>query len=212
MLGSGRKFNVAEMMRLQNDDLSVAARALTPLLRTSALANPASARARDLLTTWDFVLDKDSVAAGVYAMWQRRLLANTREVVVPAAIAKAVGANFVSTKKVIDWLHSPDGRFGANPIAGRDALVAKSMDEAVAELTKRFGADMQAWKYGQEKYHHALLRHPMSDAVNAATRAKLDGRAAAARRRRQHGERHRRRRQPGVRRLAEDHRRHRGLG
>jgi penicillin amidase len=173
VLGSGRKFSVSEMIRLQNDDLSVAARALTPLLRHVTLANPASARARDLLTTWDFVLDKDSVAAGIYSMWNRRLMANTRELVVPAAIRKAVGANMAGTKKVIDWLQSPDGRFGADPIAGRDALVAKSMDEAVAELTKRFGADMQAWKYGQEKFHHALIRHPMSDAVNAATRARL---------------------------------------
>ena len=169
VLGSGRMFNVGEMTRLQNDDLSIVARVLTPLLRHVTLANPASARARDLLTRWDFVLDKDSIEAGVYAMWQRRLLANTREVVVPAAIAKAVGVNIVSTKKVIDLLLSPDGRFGADPIAGRDALVAKSMDEAVAELTKRFGADMRAWKYGQEKYHHALLTHPLSDAVNAAT-------------------------------------------
>jgi penicillin amidase len=173
VLGSGRKFSVAEMVRLQNDDLSVAARALTPLLRNVALPNAASARARDLLTTWDFVLDKDSVPAGVYAMWQRRLFANTREVVIPAALRKGLGGNFGSTKKIIDWLQSPDGRFGANPIAGRDAIVIKSMDEAVAELTKRFGPDMPAWKYGQEKYHHALLRHPLSDAVNAATRAKL---------------------------------------
>ena len=173
VLGSGRKFNVAEMIRLQNDDLSVVARALTPLLRHVTLANPASARARDLLTTWDFVLDQDSAAAGVYAMWQRRILANTREVVIPAALRKALGGNFGSTKKMIDWLQSPDGRFGANPIAGRDALVVKSMDEAVAVLTKRFGPDMQAWKYGQETYHHALIRHPLSDAVNAATRAKL---------------------------------------
>ena len=43
----------------------------------------------------------------------------------------------------------------------------------MAELTKRFGADMQAWKYGQERYHHALIEHPLSDVVNAATRAKL---------------------------------------
>src|SRR5688572_30991594 len=76
VLGSGRKFSVAEMVRLQNDDLSVAARALTPLLRNVALPNAASARARDLLATWDFVLDKDSVPAGVYAMWQRRIFAN----------------------------------------------------------------------------------------------------------------------------------------
>jgi penicillin amidase len=173
VLGSGRKFNVAEMANLQNDDLSVVARALTPLTRHVTLTNPASARARELLTTWNYVLDKDSVAAGVYAMWQRRLLANTREVVIPASLRKAVGGNFGSTKRIIDWLQSPDGRFGANPIAGRDAIVAKSMDEAVAELTKRFGPDMQAWKYGQEKFHHALLRHPLSEAVNAATRAKL---------------------------------------
>lgn len=73
----------------------------------------------------------------------------------------------------MDILLSPDGRFGADPIAGRDAVVARSMDEAVAELTKRFGPDMQAWKYGQEKFHHALIRHPLSDAVNASTRAKL---------------------------------------
>ena len=172
VLGSGRKFNVAEMVRLQNDDLSVAARAITPLLRHVTLSNPASARARDLLTTWDFVLDKDSVAAGVYSMWQRRLFANTREVVVPAALRKG-GGNFGSTKRMIDWLQSPDGRFGANPTAGRDALVAKSMDEAVAELTKRFGPDMSAWKYGQERFHHALIRHPLSNAVNDATRARL---------------------------------------
>jgi penicillin amidase len=137
------------------------------------LANPASARARDRLTRWDFVLDKDSIDAGIYAMFQRRLLANAREVIVPAAIRAEVGAGLASTRKVIDLLHSPDGRFGAAPVAARDALVARSMDEAVAELTKRFGADMNAWKYGQDGYHHALIEHPLSDAVNAATRAKL---------------------------------------
>ncbi len=173
VLGSGRMFNVAETARLQNDDLSIVARMLTPLLRHATLPNPASARARDLLTAWDFVLDKDSIAAGIYEMWQRRLLANTREVVVAASIRKAVGANFGSTKRMIDFLLAPDGRFGANATAGRDGVVVKSLDEAVAELTKRFGADMQAWKYGQEKYHHALLAHPLSDAVNDATRAKL---------------------------------------
>ena len=171
VLGSGRMFNVGEMTRLQNDDLSIVARVLTPLLRHVTLANPASARARDLLTRWDFVLDKDSIEAGVYAMWQRRLLTNTREVVVPAAIAKATGANIVSTKKVIDFLHVAGRTIRRRPHRRARRLVAKSMDEAVAELTKRFGADMQAWKYGQEKYHHALLTHPLSDAVNAATQA-----------------------------------------
>ncbi len=107
---------------------------------------------------WDFVLDKDSVAAGIYAMWQRRLIANTRDRVVPAAIRSFAG-NLVTTKRLIDWLHAPDGRFGENPTQARDALLAQSLDEAVAELTKRFGPeDPQAWKYGQDRFHHALIQ------------------------------------------------------
>ncbi len=173
VLGSGRLFTVGEMVRLQNDDLSIIARAIVPLLRDLKLA-PASAKARDTLTTWDYVLDKDSVPAGVYAMWFRRVLANTRDVVVPPVLRTAMGGNFVSTRRLIDWLHSPDGRFGADPIGGRDGVLGKSMDEAVAELTKRFGPDMTGWRYGQEGFHHALVQHPMTNAVNAATRAKLN--------------------------------------
>jgi penicillin amidase len=173
MLGSGRLFSVAETARLQNDDLSLPARALVPLTRDLPLG-AAAAQARDRLLGWDFVLDRDSVAAGVYAMFQRRLLANVRDALVPAGARSQVGSGLISLKRVIDWLYAPDGRFGENPAAARDALVGRSLEEAVAELTKRFGPGMAAWTYGQERYHHALIRHPLSAAVNAATRARLD--------------------------------------
>ena len=173
VLGSGRLFTVAETARLQNDDLSLPARALVPLTRNLAVSGPA-ARARDALTAWDFVLDKDSVAAGIYAMFQRRLLAKVRDTLVPAAAREAVGAGLISTKRVIDWLYAPDGRFGANPTAARDAIVAESLEQAVAELANRFGPDMAGWRYGQERYHHALIRHPLSAAVNAEIRGRLD--------------------------------------
>jgi penicillin amidase len=172
VLASGRLFSVAETVRLQNDDLSLPARALLPLLRDVPLENPTATRARARLLSWDFVLDKDSIAAGIYAMWQRRLFANTRARVVPAALTAF--ADLVPSKRLIDWLHAPDGRFGASPTHARDALLAVSLEEAVAELTKRFGADMEAWKYGQDGFHHALIRHPLSAVVNSATRAKLD--------------------------------------
>jgi penicillin amidase len=174
VLASGRQFSVAEMARLQNDDLSIPARALVPLLKDVSLGNATSAKARELLAGWDFVMDKSSVAAGIYGMWQRRVLANVRDVMVPAAARDALGTNVLSLKRVIDWLYAPDGRFGADPTAARDALVAKSLDEAVAELTKRFGPDMAKWQWGQEGYHHALIRHPLAAAVNDATRARLN--------------------------------------
>jgi penicillin amidase len=173
VLGSGRLFSVAETARLQNDDLSLPARALVPLTRGLPF-DGAAAKARDALTAWDFVLDRDSVAAGIYAMFQRRLLANVRDKLVPADARGAVGPGAISLKRVIDWLYAPDGRFGDAPTAARDALVGQSLEQAVAELTRRFGSDMTAWKYGQERYHHALIRHPLSEAVNSETRARLD--------------------------------------
>jgi penicillin amidase len=170
LLGSGRSFSVAEVARAQNDDLSLPARSLVPLLRDLPLQDAASVRARDLLLSWDLVLDKDSVAAGVYEMWQRRLTANVRRLVLPEDVRGLT----IPLKRVVDWLVSPGGEFGSNPTAGRDALVARSLDEAVAELSKKLGPDMSGWRYGQPKYHHALIRHPLADAVDEALRARLN--------------------------------------
>jgi penicillin amidase len=172
ILGSGRLFSVAETANVQNDDLSLPARALVPLLRDLSMASGPAGRARDLLMTWDHVMGKDSVAAGIYGMWQRRVLANTRERLLPASL-RAMTGTLVTTKRVIDWLHAPDGRFGEHPTRARDALLALSMDEAVAELTKRFGPDPAAWKYGRDGYHHALINHPLSVAVRPNFRARL---------------------------------------
>jgi penicillin amidase len=41
-------------------------------------------------------------------------------------------------------------------------------------LTKKLGADMKNWQYGQNAYHHVLIKHPMSNAVNEANRKKLE--------------------------------------
>ncbi|MGQ0735948.1 MAG: penicillin acylase family protein [Acidobacteriota bacterium] len=172
VLGSGRLFTVAESARLQNDDLSLPARALVPLVRDLSLPSGEAARAREILAGWNFVLDKESVAAGIYAMWQRRVLANARARLVPPALRDAQG--LVSTKRIIDWLYAPDGRFGEHPTRARDALLALSLDQAVAELASRFGPHMERWTYGQNDFHHALIRHPLSRVVNPATRARLD--------------------------------------
>ena len=73
-LESGRRLTVADMISLQNDDLSIPARSLVPLLRDLSLSDPASSsRARDRLLAWEWVLDEDSIAAGIYEMWQRQI-------------------------------------------------------------------------------------------------------------------------------------------
>ncbi len=170
VLGSGRLFTVAEMIRLQNDDLSLPARSLVPLLRDLAMSEPASEKARDRLLAWNYVLDKDSVPAGIYEMWQRRLQANMRDLLVPKDAQPFIGG--LNLKKIIDWLLAPDGRYGSGPIAVRNGVLIKSLSEAVAELTKRLGADQEKWKLGA--YHHALIRHPFDPALKPELRAKFD--------------------------------------
>ena len=172
MLATGRLVSVPDMMRLQNDVLSIPARSLVPFLRAVPLAEATTERARGLLLTWDFRLDPDSVPAGVYEMFQRRLMANVRDLVVPKADQAFVGQ--VSMSKIIEWIAAPDGRFGTSPTKGRDDLLARSLTEAIAELTKKLGPDMNGWRWGQPTYHHATIHHPLSPAVNATAREKLD--------------------------------------
>ena len=171
VLGSGRLHTVADMVRLQNDNVSLPARSLVPLLRGAAVSGDAL-KARDLLLAWDVSVDADSIAAGIYEMWQRRLTANVRNLLVPKEAQAFIGQP--SMKRVIDWLHAPDGRFGADPAKGRDELLARSLTEAVAELAKKLGPEIAAWKWGQENYHHALIRHPLADAAPADVRARLN--------------------------------------
>jgi penicillin amidase len=167
-LGSGRRFTVADMAELQNDNLSIPARRIVPLLRGLRLTEAATA-AQARVAHWNFMLDQDSVEAGIYEMFQRRLLMNMRELVVPKSAQELIG---VSMSRIIQWLHAPDGRFGGDPIAGRDALLAKSFEEGVGELNKRFGGDMEKWKLGA--YHHATIIHPISSALKPQDRARFD--------------------------------------
>ena len=169
-LRSGRMFTVADMMELQNSVLSIPARELVPLLRDIASPSRATEQARQHLIHWNGNLDKESVAAGIYEMWQRRIQANVRAAFIPDEAQKFIGVPPLA--KIIHWMEAPDGRFGADPIAGRDAFLLRSLDEAVAELTKRLGADMEQWKLGA--YHHALIHHPMTDAMKPEERAKFE--------------------------------------
>jgi penicillin amidase len=170
VLGSGRRHTVADMQRLQTDYTSLPARALVPLLVGVRGASEPVERARRTLLAWDQVLDRESVGAGIYEAWMRRLAENVELRVVPAAAREATRA--IATYRMIQWLTAPGGDFGADPVAGRDSVLARSLDEAVAELTRRYGPQQDGWTWG--RYHHVQLQHPMSAALDSATRARFE--------------------------------------
>ena len=172
VLDAGRHMTVVDMMELMHDELSVASRNIVPLLRDLPMDDPQVEHLRELLLDWDHVLDKDSVEAGIYATFERLLRNKVRDTVVPDEARRVIRG--INTKRMIDWLVAPDGRFGDAPIAGRDAILTESLSETLAVLTEKLGPDMSTWQYGQEQFKHALIRHPMTAAVSPDLRRRLD--------------------------------------
>ena len=172
VLASGRRFTLMDMMRLQHDELSIPARTLVPLLRALRIEDPVVRSARDRLLRWDHVLDRNSIEAGIYVAWQRRLEEGTRAAVVPADVRTHLSS--VPLPLTIEWLLSPDGRFGRDPIAGRDSVLIRALRSALDDLRRDVGPNEEDWVYGQTRYKHALIRHPLSGAVPDSVRARLD--------------------------------------
>lgn len=171
VLASGRRFNLADMAELQHDYLSIPARTLVPLFRPLSASDPAVEEARRRLLAWDHVLDPGSVEAGIWVAVERELLSRTRERFVPEEARPYLP---VGMKRTLDFLVAPPGEFGPDPIRGRDAFLLDALAAAVEDLTRRFGPDMAGWQYGQERYKHALIRHPLSVAVSSEWRDRLD--------------------------------------
>ena len=160
LLGGAKKFSVADMTNLQNYNLSIPARSIVPLLRDIAIADPVARKAAARLLHWDFILDKDSVEAGIYEMFQRHVMENVKTVIVPAAARDTLTPPMT---RIVASLAAPDGSYGADPLAGRNAVLAKSLEQACADLTARLGADMEKWTLGA--YHYARIIHPIAAAL-----------------------------------------------
>ncbi len=171
VLASGRKFNMMDMIELQHDYLSIPARTLVPFFQTIRAGEERVEQARQMLLDWDFVLDRNSIEAGIYVVFERQLLVNMEQLKLPESVHSYLS---VGMKKTIDMLLAPDGDFGEDPIEGRGQFLLDTLAQAVNGLTEKFGSNMQNWVYGQAEYKHVLLRHPLSPAVDEETRARLE--------------------------------------
>ncbi len=169
VLGSGRKFSVADMVNLQNYNLSIAARSIVPLLRFAEIGDPVVKAAANRLLHWDYILDQDSVEAGIYEMFQRHLMEDVRATIVPAAAKPYL---LPPLTRIIASLTAPDGSYGPDPVKGRDQVIVKALSEGVADLTRRFGPDIEKWTLGS--FHYARIEHAMGGALRPDLEARFD--------------------------------------
>ncbi|MFC4872055.1 penicillin acylase family protein [Negadavirga shengliensis] len=169
VLESGQNFTLEDMGKLQNDYLALPARRLVPFLLGLRLEGEKAVKAQKRLEKWDYVLDKNSVAAGIYVMWERKLRENIRGLVVPEEVRRWIGS--ISLFKALEWIEA--GTVFEDD-SHRDHFLAEAFDEALKTLEGKLGPDMEHWQYGQERYKHAHIRHPLSAAVSSKWRDKLD--------------------------------------
>ena len=172
VLAANNHITMEQMKALQTDYFSIPARSLVPLLQNISLADPLSIEANQLLSNWNFVLDKTSIAAGIYTMWERQLMANAAKLFIPADI-KAYISNIQLTK-LIDNLQKPDQFFGSDAFTKRNAFIKESFEQAIALLVTKLGRSMSAWQYGQTAYKHVTLQHPLSSLVSDAQQKNLN--------------------------------------
>lgn len=171
LLASGRKHSLADMANYQTDYLSIPARTLVPLVKPLTFTDSRLAAAKNILLEWDYHLDPTSVAAAIYVEWEKALSEEVHRLIVPDEGKDLIR---LQLKQVVDYLLMPDGHFGKDPIARRDQILRKALQIALDELKNRVGEDMSQWQYGQEKLKHIILKHPLSPAVSADVRAKLE--------------------------------------
>ncbi len=148
MLTSGRKFDVNDFARMQQDTVSLPARNFVALLKDWHPAeNTAAARVRTELLNWDCNVAMHSKAALLYEVWIEHLHA--------AIIPPGIASTRLAPEVLLNEIRSN---------AERDALRQRTLDASLAEIRERLGPDRTGsleseWKWGN--LHKVYFRHPL---------------------------------------------------
>lgn len=170
---AGEKHSVAASMALQTDVTSVPARRLRGLIEAVAPGTDADlAAARAMLLGWDEKLDAGSAAGALSELWFTRHLK-------PALLALFVPDPRLQplmlpldVEGLLQALERPGKPFGADPAAGRDSLIGRTLASAWREAQGLLGPDPAAWQWG--RLHHGQFDHPLSAVAGPEAAAMLN--------------------------------------
>lgn len=159
ILAENKKFSWADLASLQFDCFSVPASRLVPYLNDISFTDAKTDSLKKLLLNWNYVLDKNSVEAGIYIAWEKKLIERAYPLFVPEKARQVIRS--VSLRKVISWITVNRPELG-----NRKTFLKAAFEETVQQLVAKFGGETKNWAYGQPTYHHVLIKHPLGNALN----------------------------------------------
>lgn len=165
ILGKRGPFSITDLVRLQEDVVSLPAQDLITLLAPFRFNTEPMYSTVQLLRTWDTALTPESAAAALYERWVSRLVDEVIKPRVPENLWPTY-REFYSVSALLAFLKQPDALFGTPPEQGRDHLLVKCLITAIQDLTERFGPDQRLWQWGA--LHTVTFKHPLATHKTAA--------------------------------------------
>jgi penicillin G amidase len=152
-LAATPKQSIASSMLLQRDIVSLAAGELLPLMLTAEPPGSRERAAIALMQRWDHQMDPDRPEPLVFAAWVRAINRRLFQPRLGAIYGRYWSPSVRVTQNVLR----------NNPAwcgdAGCPRLTADALKDALDDLTTRYGATMERWRWGEA--HRASFEHPV---------------------------------------------------
>lgn len=158
LLQAAPKHDVPSFARIQADAVSLAARELLPRLLDTRPRSEEARRALDLLRKWDGTMAVDRPEPLIAWGWWRELARSLYADELGAAfagnwLARAPFVASVLAGEAAAWCD----KVGTPAVETCEEALAESLEAALADLRRRYGADMAAWRWGTA--HAARSEH-----------------------------------------------------
>lgn len=172
ILGGG-KITVEKMAEIQGDDYSLPAERMLPMFFDAAdkntdMLSEAAKQAVVTLRSWDMRDKKDSTAPSIFYKWIKFITKNTFEDEIPSealgnlARSEVIFPFILNKKKMLFDFY--DDKRTPDKVETKDYIIAKSLNDAVAELQNQLGADPEGWRWGL--LHKVTLGHTLGGKWN----------------------------------------------
>ena len=171
VLSQGKKMTMNDMKALQVDYTSLPAMQLVPLIEPIEFSGKA-AEAKAMLLKWNHILDPNSIEAAIYTTWEEEMWTACEKRFIPDAAKPYITS--IQLKTLIDWLTTPNKKFGPQPTQARDLLVREAFENAISILENKLGPDLTKWQYGQPNLKHTYMGHALGNAVNDSLKEQLN--------------------------------------